>query len=105
MAGRSEHVGPAGDAAWIGAQGAASRSARSTAPSSRRSQPAMTHRQFRNLFSEFTAPSWRAWNSVEDCLFGLDPEDPALMRRITGRTTLPTAPASELWAIVGRGGG
>ena len=34
----------------------------------------MTHRQFRNLFPEFTAPSWRAWNSVEDCLFGIEPE-------------------------------
>jgi hypothetical protein len=65
----------------------------------------MTHRQFRNLFPEFSAPSWRAWNGVEDCLFGVEPEDAAFVRRVTGRTTLPSAPVSELWAIVGRGGG
>jgi hypothetical protein len=65
----------------------------------------MTHREFRALFPEFAAPSWAAWNSVEDCIFGVEPEDGALVRRLTGRTALPSAPVSEFWAIKGRGGG
>jgi hypothetical protein len=65
----------------------------------------MTPREFRALFLEFGAPSWRAWNSVEDVVFGAAPDDPALVRRLTGRTTLPTTQVAEVWPIVGRGGG
>jgi hypothetical protein len=67
----------------------------------------MTARQFRALFPEFGAPSWAPWNAVEDAIFGvsLDPEPAALVRRLTGRTTLPAAPVAEFWGIAGRGSG
>lgn len=62
-------------------------------------------RDFRALWPEFDAESWAVWASIEDAAFGLPPEDAAFVRRVTGRATLPTAPVSEVWAIVGRGGG
>jgi len=65
----------------------------------------MTHREFRALFPEFAAPSWAPWNSIEDAIFGVEPRDPDLVRRITGRTVLPQRPVAEFWAIKGRGGG
>jgi hypothetical protein len=65
----------------------------------------MTHREFRALFSEFAAPSWAPWAAIEDTIFGVEPSDPDLVHRVTGRAVLPSAPVSEFWAIVGRGGG
>jgi hypothetical protein len=65
----------------------------------------VTPREFRALFPEFSAVSWRSWNCVEDVVFGHEPDDPDLVRRITGRQTLPMAPVAEVWPIVGRGGG
>lgn len=50
-------------------------------------------------------PSWRPWRSVIAAALGRVPEDPALVRRVTGRRHLPTRPVKELWCIVGRGGG
>ena len=64
---------------------------------------AMTPRAFRSLFAEFAAPSWRAWNAIDDVLWGQPTDDAALVRRLTGRSTLPTHP-SELWCAAGRGG-
>jgi hypothetical protein len=65
----------------------------------------VNHREFRALFPEFTAPSWHVWNAVEDAIHGVEPSDLELVRRITGRRVLPSAPVSEFWAIKGRGGG
>lgn len=65
----------------------------------------MTHREFRELFEEFNAPSWATWNAIEDAIFGVAPSDPDLVRRVTGRTVLPGAPVAEFWAVKGRGGG
>ncbi len=67
--------------------------------------PLMSPREFRALWREFSAPSWRAWNSIEDAVFGIEPEDSALVRQLTGRTSLPSAPVAELIAIAGRGAG
>lgn len=50
-------------------------------------------------------PSWRPWRSVIAAALGHRPEDAALVRRVTGRRSLPTRPAKELWCVVGRGGG
>ncbi len=52
--------------------------------------------------------SWRAWRAVLTAMLGQPPtsaEDRELVLRLTGRKVYPTAPASELWAIVGRRGG
>lgn len=49
--------------------------------------------------------TWRPWRSVIAAALGHRPEDPALVRRVTGRRTLPPRPVKELWAVVGRGGG
>ena len=38
-------------------------------------------------------------------MFGVAPSDPDLVRRVTGRSVLPSRPVAELWAIKGRGGG
>lgn len=65
----------------------------------------MTPREFRSLFPEFSAPSWHAWNCIEDVVFGYEPDDVELVLRLTGRTALPPGPASEEWDIVGRGAG
>ena len=64
-----------------------------------------TPREFRSLWPEFDADSWAPWASVEDAMFGIEPEDTELVRRITGRERVPTDPVKEFWAIVGRGGG
>ena len=64
-----------------------------------------TPREFRTLWPEFEAESWKPWASIEDAIFGVDPEDVELVRAITGRETLPAEQVSEFWAIVGRGGG
>ena len=65
----------------------------------------MTPREFRNLFAEFRAPSWAAWGSIEDAIFGQKPADPDLVRRVTGRAVLPSKPVAEFWAAAGRGSG
>ncbi len=64
-----------------------------------------TPREFRSLWPEFDADSWAPWASVEDAMFGVEPEDTELVRRITGRERVPSDPVKEFWAIVGRGGG
>jgi hypothetical protein len=65
----------------------------------------MTHRQFRALFPEFASPSWGPWNAIEDAIFGVEPSDPDLVRKVTGRAVLPSKPVAEFWGIKGRGGG
>ena len=62
-------------------------------------------RVFRRLWPEFSSPSWAPWNSIEDALHGLVPEDGELVRRVTGRDVLPRHAVEEFWAVVGRGGG
>lgn len=58
-------------------------------------------------FSEFNAPSWRPWLAFLSAVFGLPLSGEArdLVLQCTGRTEVPTAPAREAWAIVGRRGG
>lgn len=57
--------------------------------------------------SLFSGETWRSWRALLVALFGLaaTPEQAELIRRCTGRTTAPTAPAKELFCIVGRRGG
>jgi hypothetical protein len=63
-------------------------------------------RQFLALFgARFLSASWSPWLSILDATFGETPADPDLVRRVTGRTSLPTEPVRELWAVVGRRGG
>ena len=64
-----------------------------------------TPAQFRGLWSEFQADSWRGWASIEDAVFGIEPDDPDLVRAVTGCEKLPTSPVSEAWIIAGRGAG
>jgi len=64
-----------------------------------------TPQQFRLLWPEFDADSWAPWASIEDAVFGVEPEDTELVHQVTGRETLPVEQVSEFWAIVGRGGG
>lgn len=61
--------------------------------------------QFRALWPEFDDPSWAGWASIEDVMFGLEPDDPELVEKVTGRSVFPVEPVSEFWAAVGRGGG
>jgi len=51
--------------------------------------------------------TWSAWRVFLRAVFGLEmsPAEAALFERYTGRTTPPTAPAKEAWAICGRRGG
>jgi hypothetical protein len=65
----------------------------------------VTPTEFRRLFSEFAAPSWRAWNDIDAAIFGMPPDDADLVRRVTGRSSLPRAQVSEAWIVKGRGGG
>jgi hypothetical protein len=60
---------------------------------------------FLDLFAEFASASYRGWRSILAALFGLVPEDPALVLRVTGRTKLPTKRAWESFWAVGRGAG
>lgn len=55
----------------------------------------------------FSGETWSAWRALLVALFGLapTPEQAELIRRCTGRTTVPTVPAKELFCIVGRRGG
>ena len=64
-----------------------------------------TPAQFRALWPEFAAPSWARWASIEDACFGIEPADPDLVRSVTGRETLPSAPVNECYIIAGRGAG
>ncbi len=64
-----------------------------------------TPREFRSLWPEFSEPSWAAWGSVEDAIFGVEPANPELALRITGRDRLPSEQVAEFWGVVGRGGG
>jgi hypothetical protein len=51
--------------------------------------------------------SWEAWTSFLAALFGLPmtADQQAIYRECTGRSDLPTEPASEVWLVVGRRGG
>jgi hypothetical protein len=51
------------------------------------------------------AASWDPWRSLLAVLFGLVPEDPELIRRITNRSVLPTDGAAEAWIVAGRRAG
>jgi len=62
-------------------------------------------REFRRLWPEFEAGSWRTWAAVEDAAVGMEPEDAELVARVAGGRALPEEPVRELWAVVGRGGG
>ena len=55
----------------------------------------------------FKAETWNAWRVFLAALFGLPltPDQLALFRQFTGRTTAPTSPLSEAWLVVGRRGG
>jgi hypothetical protein len=64
-----------------------------------------TPAQFRSLWPEFSVDSWSGWASIEDAVFGNEPEDAGLVRDVTGRDKLPTTPVSEAWIIAGRGAG
>lgn len=64
-----------------------------------------TPREFRSLWPEFEDPSWAAWASVEDAIFGAEPENADLVRQVTGRERLPAEQVSEAWVVAGRGAG
>jgi hypothetical protein len=55
----------------------------------------------------FRAESWAAWRVFLAALFGLPltPEQLALYRQFTGRSTAPKSPLQEAWLVVGRRGG
>jgi hypothetical protein len=60
------------------------------------------------LFDQiFPAPSWLAWRAWVCAVFGLPmtEAEAAIFRACTGRPTLPTAPAREIWTIAGRRSG
>jgi hypothetical protein len=64
----------------------------------------------RGRFSAFfQGASWQGWILVAAAVFGLayglSADDEAFLLKILGRKTLPTRPASELWAVVGRRAG
>src|SRR5580704_17289052 len=51
--------------------------------------------------------SWIAWRVFLAALFALPmtAQEEAIYRQHTGRDTLPTAPSTEAWLVVGRRGG
>jgi hypothetical protein len=55
----------------------------------------------------FARGDWRAWRALLAAAFALpmDEEQLAVYRECTGRSSPPTSPASEVWAICGRRGG
>ena len=55
----------------------------------------------------FHVASWSAWRAFLAAVFGLNasPTEATVIRRCTGRQTLPTTPAREVFCIVGRRGG
>jgi hypothetical protein len=57
--------------------------------------------------SLFSSETWRSWRALLVALFGLpaSAEQAELIRRCTGRTMVPTTPATELFCIAGRRGG
>ncbi len=55
------------------------------------------------LFEETHQPSWRGWRSIAARIEGKEPEDPALVERLTNRTD--RVPAKKVFAICGRGSG
>lgn len=61
----------------------------------------------RVLPDHFQGQTWGSWRVVLKAAFGLplDRYELAVFRALTGRTEVPTAPARELWAVVGRRGG
>lgn len=57
---------------------------------------------------EFGNSAWAAWRAFACALFGITPHEAGaadIIRRCTGRSTLPTFPAREGWLVVGRRGG
>ncbi len=55
----------------------------------------------------FHVASWSAWRAFLVAVFGLNasPTEATVIRRCTGRQTLPSTPAREVFCIVGRRGG
>jgi hypothetical protein len=61
-----------------------------------------------NVFARyFKGKSWAAWRVFLAALFGLPlgPDQLALFKQFTGRTTAPASPLREAWLVVGRRGG
>lgn len=61
-----------------------------------------------DLFGDwFGSDTWANWRVIDAAMFGqpLTPAELAIFKRLTGRSTAPTAPASEIWLVVGRRGG
>jgi hypothetical protein len=60
------------------------------------------------LFDQlFPAPSWAAWRAWACGVFAtaMSEAEADLFRRLTGRTTLPTSRAREVWTVAGRRSG
>lgn len=55
----------------------------------------------------FHVASWSAWRAFLVAVFGLNasPTEATVIRRCTGRQTLPSTPAREVFCVVGRRGG
>jgi hypothetical protein len=56
-------------------------------------------------FPEFLADSWRGWRSIFAAMLGEEPEDPAFVLRVTGRSTLLRRLAKAFVGVAGRGSG
>jgi len=63
---------------------------------------------FDTVFADwFAGPTWRPWRTVGKAVFGEPLSDAELeeYRQFTGRTEAPSAPAREVWLMVGRRAG
>ena len=63
---------------------------------------------FDTVFAEwFAGPTWRPWRTVGKAIFAepLTDEELAVFQEFTGRSVAPTAPAREVWLLVGRRAG
>src|SRR5262245_43121613 len=59
------------------------------------------------LFDQTFGPTWASWRAWLCAVLGLPMSDTeaAVFRQCTGRSTLPTTPAREVWCPIGRRGG
>ncbi len=70
--------------------------------------PTTFSQAFDTVFADwFAGPTWRPWRTVGKAVFGEPLSDAELeeYRQFTGRTQAPTAPAREVWLVVGRRAG
>jgi hypothetical protein len=61
-----------------------------------------------NVFAQhFRGDTWKAWRAFFAAAFALPmtPEQLAIYRKHTGRSSPPASPASEAWLVIGRRGG